>query len=78
MLSLRVQVDLGAMAMKEYSAFSRAPGLLSLTIKLFNVISWIIMGESYLSAEMQSVYSAAPADWASISWTMSGVNAGIQ
>ena len=35
---LRVRVDLGAMVMKEYSAFPRAPVLLTLTIKLFNVI----------------------------------------
>ena len=37
----------------------------NLTIKLFSVISRILVEESYPSAEMQPVYSAAPpADWA--------------
>ena len=36
----------------------------NLTIRLFRVITGHSLGESYTSAEMQSVYSAAPADWA--------------
>ena len=37
----------------------------SLTIKLFNVISRTPIGKgSYPSAEIQSLYSTAPADWA--------------
>ena len=35
----------------------------SLAIWLFSVISGHSLEESYFSAEMQSVYSAAPADW---------------
>ena len=41
--------QIGVMAMKRYSTFPKAPGLL-----------W----ESYPSAEMKLVYSAAPANWA--------------
>ena len=37
----------------------------NLTIRLFGVIFRILIGgRSYLSAEKQSVYSTAPADWA--------------
>ena len=36
-----------------------------LTIRLFSVISGHSLGVSYPSAEIQSVYSAAPTDWAS-------------
>ena len=35
----------------------------SLTIRLFSVISKTLLGESYTFAEVQSGYSAAPADW---------------
>ena len=38
----------GVIAMKEYSTFPKAPGHL--------------LGDSYLSAEMQSVHSTAPTD----------------
>ena len=38
MLPLRVRVNLGAMAMKGYSAFPKALALLDLTIRLFSVI----------------------------------------
>ena len=40
----------------------------SLTIRLFNVISRILVVGSNPSAEMQSVYSAVPADWANRWW----------
>ena len=43
MLPLRGRVDLGAIAMKEYSAFLKAPHYLSLTIRLFNTISWTLV-----------------------------------
>ena len=40
----------------------------SITIRLFSIITRTLIGEngggSYLSAEMQSVYSTASADWA--------------
>ena len=39
----------------------------NLTIRLFSVISrTLVGGMSYPSAEKQSVYSTAPADWASV------------
>ena len=64
MLLLRARVDLGAMAMKGYSAFLKAPPLLE-PLRLFNVISGhSFVWRSYASSEMQSVYSTAPADWA--------------
>ena len=34
------------------------------TIRLFSVISRTLIGESYPSAEKQSVYSTAPTNWA--------------
>ena len=42
----------------------------SLTIRLFNVISWthVVGGESYPSPEVQSAYLTAPADWAKTCW----------
>ena len=55
-------MDLGAMAMKSYSTFPQSS---SITIRLFSVISkTLVGGGSYLSAKMQSEYSAAPVDWA--------------
>ena len=47
------------MAMKGYSAYW------NLTIRLFSVIFRALVGGrgSYSSAEVQSVYSTAPADW---------------
>ena len=54
MLALRTRVDLGEMAMKGYSIFSRALG-----------VSRTLVGVgSYLSAEMQLVYFISPTDWA--------------
>ena len=43
--------------MKGYSAFPKGSAL--------HLVSEYLLGESYLSTEMQSVYSAAPADWVS-------------
>ena len=51
MLPLQTRVDLGAMAIKGYSD----------CLVLYPGHS---LGESYPSAEMQSVYSAATAEWA--------------
>ena len=62
MLPLRVWVDLGAMAMKEYSAFPKVPHYWSLTTRLFSVISRTLLRGSYPNVEMQSVYSTAQAD----------------
>ena len=58
------RVDLGAMAMKGYSVSLSPQHYWDLTIRLFSVISRTLMGGSYPSAEVQSVYSTAPADWA--------------
>ncbi len=41
-LPLWARVDLGAMALKEYSAFPKAPG--NLIIRLFSVISRTLVG----------------------------------
>ena len=59
MLLLQARVDLGVMAMKRYSAFTTAPALLEPDHQI--VLCHI---QSYPSAEMQSVYSTAAADWA--------------
>ena len=65
MLPLQARVDLGAMAIKGYSSFTKAPALL----EPHHQIVWCHIqdthwGRSYPSAEKQSVYSTAPADWA--------------
>ena len=52
-LPLQARVDMGAIAMKGYSAFSKAPASLE--------PDW---GSLTLSAVMQSVYSTVPANWA--------------
>ena len=58
MLPHKTRVDLGPMAMKGYSAFPNAPAPDSL-------VSYIGYSseESYPSAMIQLVYSAAPANW---------------
>ena len=59
------RVDLGAMAMKSASHSPKLQHYLNLPIRLFSVISrTIVVGGSYPSAEVRSVYSTAPADWA--------------
>ena len=58
MLPLQARVDLAAIAMKGYSAFSKASDLPS-----YPGHSW---GESYPTPEKQSVYSTSPADRAII------------
>ena len=65
MLPLWVRVDLGVMPMKEYSALPKAPALLKphYQIVLCHTQDTQRRG-SYPFAEMQSVYSTAPADWA--------------
>ena len=65
MLQLRARVDLEVMAMKRY--YSKLQHYWNLTIRLFSVISGTFVGGgSHPSAEVQSVYSKAPADWAKI------------
>ena len=56
---LQVSVDLGVMAMKEYSTFFQTGSSI-----LDGLMSYpgYLLGESYPFAEMQSVYSTAPAN----------------
>ena len=64
MLPLRGRVDLRALAMKTYSSFSKAVLYLNLTIRIFRVISRILVVEgSNLLVEKQFV-STAPTRWA--------------
>ena len=62
MLSLRSKVDPGAMAIKGYFAFTSITGASPSDC----LVSYPghLLGESYSSAEMQSMNSAATADWA--------------
>ena len=53
MLALWDRVDLGAMAMKEYSAFPKG---------CFVSYQGNLLGESYRFAENQSAYSSSPTD----------------
>ena len=66
MLPFQARVDLGAMAMKGYSAFLKVPELLETHIRLLSVIYRTLMGggESYPCAEVLSMYFTAPVDWA--------------
>ena len=43
MLPLRARVDLGAMAMEEYSGFPKAPTLLEPHYQIVSVISWTLV-----------------------------------
>ena len=67
MLQLWTRVVLGAIAMKGYSAFPKAPALPELHHQ-FSVISRTLIWweESYPFAKMQLVYSTAQADWEKI------------
>ena len=58
MLPIWNRVDLGAIEMKEYSAFLKASALLASPSDCLESL----VGEPYPSEEMQSAYSAAPAD----------------
>ena len=60
-LPLWARLELGAIAMKGYAAF-----LIAKASRLDCLVSYPghSLRECYPSAEMQSVYSAAPADWA--------------
>ena len=74
MLQRRARVDLGAMAMKGRSIFPKPQHYWDLTIRLFSVIYRIFLlgGGSYPSAEVQSVYTTAPADWAILCLNLDG------
>ena len=66
MQPLRAKVHRGPMAVKVYFAFPKAPVYWSLAIRLFNVISRELGSGSYLSAEIQSVYSTVSSNWAGL------------
>ena len=58
-------MDLGVIAMKGYSTFSKAPELESHHQTQFSIISrTLIAGWDYLSAEMQPAYSKTRGDGA--------------
>ena len=65
MLPFRARVDLGAMTMKEYSIFPKAPAVLGphhqIVLCHIQDIRW--GWGSYPDAEVQSVYSTAPPNW---------------
>ena len=42
----------------------QTPSITGTLLRLLSVISRKLVGGSYISAEVQSVYSTAPADWA--------------
>ena len=61
--------------MKEYFAFPKSPRLRHLAIRLFNVISKILVGGGLTpSAKMQLVYSTALVDWAFLTRVFSALN----
>ena len=63
MLQLRARVNQGAMAMKRYSTFPKAPALL----EPHHQIVWHHIQDSYWGNlnPLQSVYSTAPTTWIS-------------
>ena len=64
-LSGATTLDLRAMIMNRYFAFSKAPALLESCHQIvwYHIQDTAWWGGSYPSAEMQSVYSTALADW---------------
>ena len=69
MLPLQVRVDRGDMAMKGYSTLTKSPP----SDCLVSYTGHFLGERSYLFAEMQSVYSTAPANWAQLSKKVSKV-----
>ena len=61
--TLPARVDLGAITMKENSAFPKAPASLEPHHQIFSIISWTLIGGGLPPAEVQSMYSKATADW---------------
>ena len=59
-------MNLEAMAMKEYSAFPQSSSITETSPSdcLVSYPGYSLGGGSYLSAQMQSMYSTAPSDWA--------------
>ena len=59
----QARVNLEAMAMKVYFTFPKLLALREPHNKMVYVISKTLIGGSFLSAEMQSVYFTAPTDY---------------
>ena len=68
MLPFWTKVDKGAMAMKGYSAFPKAPASLENHHQIVLCHIQDTHWGSYPSAEVQLVYSTALADWANEGW----------
>ena len=66
MRPLQAWGELGAMAVKEYSAFTKAPALQEPHHQIIYSYTGHSFRECYSFAEMQLVYPAAPANWASL------------
>ena len=67
MLPLWARVDLGAMTIKGYSTFPKAPDITGTSPSDCLVPNLgHSLGVSYPSAEVQSVYSTATANWVSV------------
>ena len=63
MLPLQVRMDPGAMAIKRYAAFPKAPALLEPHYEIVYP-GHLFWGWGYPSPEKQSVYSKVPTEWA--------------
>ena len=64
MLPRRARVNLRTMAKKGCSAFPKTPASLEPHHQIVYCHIRTLIGGSYPSVEVQSVYSTAPADWA--------------
>ena len=71
MLPLWSRVDPWVMTIKVYSAFPKAPALLEPHQQIVSYPGHSLGGESYPTAEVQSEYPTAPADWAIYLWLLS-------
>ena len=74
-LPFRARVDLGAIAMKRCFGFPKTPASTEVSPS-DHLVSYPghSLGVSYSSAEMLSVYSTAPADWANVFSGMTHTN----
>ena len=79
MLPLWATVDLGAIAIKGSSTFSKAPALLK---PHYHIVKFHIQntrwGESYPSTEILSVYSTPPVEWDNINRILRGTTTRVR
>ena len=72
MLPPQAGEDQGAMAMKEYSEFPKAPALLEIHYQIvLGHVKTLDIWRDITPSEKQSVSSSAPAKWANIDWMSS-------